>query len=242
MVRTKKPSNSPSKGLGSEEIEHHLSKSRSIWRSLDSLNEGGEHLMPKLAVFDLDYTLWPAWVDTHVDPPLKRKGEAINTVVDSNLQSLRFYPHVPAILFYLKRNKIEIAAASRTCAPNVARQALNGLVLVDENHYRSSEGDDGKGEEERIKLVKSISLFDYQEIYPGSKIAHFKQIQKDSGVEYEDMIFFDDESRNAEVSTKLGVHFVQIGASGTDLSTFEKGIKSWRSKKLSKIQSRRDLE
>lgn len=34
--------------------------------------------VPKMLVFDLDYTLWPFWVDTHVTPPLKAKagGEA----------------------------------------------------------------------------------------------------------------------------------------------------------------------
>lgn len=36
---------------------------------------------PQLVVFDLDYTLWPLWVDTHVDPPLKRTKH-INQMVD----------------------------------------------------------------------------------------------------------------------------------------------------------------
>lgn len=37
---------------------------------------------PKLFAFDLDYTLWPAWVDTHVTGPMKRDGKVINRVVD----------------------------------------------------------------------------------------------------------------------------------------------------------------
>jgi hypothetical protein len=41
-----------------------------------------------------------------------------------------------------------------------------------------------------------LTLFDvsgHNEIYPGSKLAHFKAIHKRSGIDYEDMLFFDNE-------------------------------------------------
>ena len=36
--------------------------------------------LPKIIAFDLDYTLWPFWVDTHVTPPLKAKDNNTRSV------------------------------------------------------------------------------------------------------------------------------------------------------------------
>lgn len=36
--------------------------------------------LPKMIAFDLDYTLWPFWVDTHVSAPLKAKSGGTHSV------------------------------------------------------------------------------------------------------------------------------------------------------------------
>ncbi|KAL7422549.1 hypothetical protein Q5752_003197 [Cryptotrichosporon argae] len=74
---------------------------------------------PLAVVFDLDYTLWDLWIDTHISPPLKRDGQAINRLTDRRGQPLAFYPEVPSILAELKQRKIHVAAASRTSAPEL---------------------------------------------------------------------------------------------------------------------------
>lgn len=129
-----------------------------------------------------------------------------------------------SILFFCRRHNIAIAAASRTSAPSAAKQALNGLYLIDDSPRSPSS-----------EPLKSWTLFNFHEIYPGSKISHFRQLHADSGIAYEDMIFFDDEYRNSEVGTKLGVHFVEVGHQGLDLGTFERGVAEWRARRASRM-------
>ncbi|KAJ5231068.1 hypothetical protein N7489_011776 [Penicillium chrysogenum] len=43
--------------------------------------------LPKLIAFDLDYTLWPFWVDTHVSAPVKAR--------DNNSRAVDRYDESP---------------------------------------------------------------------------------------------------------------------------------------------------
>lgn len=57
--------------------------------------------LPKLFVFDLDYTLWPFWVDTHVSAPLKATKDGL-VVKDRYNESYGFYNDVAGILMSVR--------------------------------------------------------------------------------------------------------------------------------------------
>lgn len=59
--------------------------------------------LPKLFVFDLDYTLWPFWVDTHVSGPLKPTKEGL-VVHDRYNEPYGFYTDVAGILISVSKD------------------------------------------------------------------------------------------------------------------------------------------
>ncbi|XP_043795795.1 magnesium-dependent phosphatase 1-like [Apis laboriosa] len=151
---------------------------------------------PKIIVFDLDYTLWPFWIDTHVNPPFKKKG---NDVIDSHGQIIKYYKEVPDVLKYLYEEGYELGIASRTSEIQGAKQLLN--------------------------LFNWDNYFKYKEIYPGSKVTHFSRIQKISETDYKDMIFFDDEYRNIKDIEKLGVTCIYV-KNGVNYTLVENSLKN----------------
>lgn len=105
---------------------------------------------------------------------------------------------------------MELGAASRTSAPDLAREMLSLLRIPESSSSHP----------------KAITLFDYLEIYPGTKTTHFQRIHRDSGIEYSEMLFFDDESRNKNVET-LGVT-MRLVRDGVTRVEIDKGVKEWR--------------
>ncbi|MCG8696939.1 MAG: magnesium-dependent phosphatase-1 [Bacteroidales bacterium] len=137
----------------------------------------------QLVVFDLDFTLWNAggtWCD-HTCPPYKRTN---GHVIDSNGSKIVLYPDVREILWTLKLNNITMGLASRTGAPDWANELL--------------------------KLLEIEHFFTHKEIYPGSKIEHFNQLQHATNIPFEKMIFYDDESRNIEEVGQMGVKAILV--------------------------------
>lgn len=169
-----------------------------------------------MVVFDLDYTLWPFWCDTHLTPPLKAAPGGL-TVKDHYGDSYGFYKDVGGILAAIRGKGILVGAASRTCAPDIARELLERLRIPDEDAREKGKG--GSAEQ-------AIRFFDHLEIYPGSKKTHFARLHKSTGLPYADMLFFDDENRNRDTES-LGVT-MQLVRDGVTRSEFDAGIESWR--------------
>lgn len=77
------------------------------------------------------------------------------------------------------------------------------------------------------KTITAMSVFDELEIYPGSKLQHFKSLHEKTGIAYSEMLFFDDEARNREVE-RLGVTMILVPGGGTTRKLFEGGLAEWR--------------
>ncbi|KAI9332402.1 magnesium-dependent phosphatase-1 [Pilaira anomala] len=158
-------------------------------------------LLPKMIVFDLDYTLWPTWIDCTNGPPYTY-DETSNCIINPLGESLGFFPYSAAMIAIIKSFlDTKIAIASRTTTPDWARKAI-GLLRIPELGNTT--------------LAENV---DYLEIYPGSKLKHFRSLSEKSGIPCHEMLFFDDEHRNKEV-TKLGVHFVKVNTQ-TGITPFQ---------------------
>ncbi|RUS84945.1 hypothetical protein EGW08_007307 [Elysia chlorotica] len=154
---------------------------------------------PKLVVFDLDYTLWPFWVDTHVDAPFTMGSNG--KVYDAHHKHVKYYPDVPGILSQLHGEGIYLGIASRTSMPAEASDLT--------------------------RLFNWDQFFHYRQIYPGCKITHFKKLHQQSGIPYEDMIFFDDEHRNIHDVSSLGVTCILV-EDGVTKECLKKGMETFR--------------
>ncbi|XP_067940480.1 magnesium-dependent phosphatase 1-like [Watersipora subatra] len=144
---------------------------------------------PKLIIFDVDYTLWPFWADTHVVSPFRK--EKVGTVLDGRNRKVKYYSDSPVILQTLSSEGYELAVASRSDTPDRVRSIL--------------------------KLLDWEKCFSYTQIYPGTLYIgiftsnlYFDRLKKQSGTNFNDMLFFDDEPRNISDTSELGVHAVLV--------------------------------
>ena len=89
---------------------------------MSNLNESNIAL-----IFDLDYTIWPFWVDTHISPPFSK--ESNNLIIDSKNYKIQLYKDVKEIFDKLKKRGYILCSISRTWEPEYAKQLIKMFDL-----------------------------------------------------------------------------------------------------------------
>ena len=144
-------------------------------------------------------------------------------------EGFAFYRDVPSILISAKTrppSPLLLGTASRTSAPDLAVTLLKMLHLPPAPPPASSGAHPNSKSSLSANSKRSYDVFDYMQIFPGDKKTHFTKLQKQSKVDYEDMLFFDDERRNRNVEA-LGVTFWLV-EDGVTRATVDSGIWEWR--------------
>lgn len=170
------------------------------------------HLTPLLThlhiyITKTDYTVWRCYIDSCGGPPFIFH-EQDGVVLDRRKWEIELFPHSRSVLQALREMEVKLALASRTEEPDWAREVIK-IFQMDED---------------------GVSLLDFthaQEIYPSSKDKHFNQLASKLGIDFQDMIFFDDESRNIHDVSRLGVTSVHC-EDGLCLEALERGLRQFR--------------
>ena len=159
------------------EPETASSSSAVLYESVEDMPS----IRPKLIVFDLDNTLWT--------PELYQIRQ--KTCPRAN-QDIWLFPGVQTILQHMVeyadewQSTTQLAIASRTNKGHWARQLLQDFSTTDQRPL--------------------VSLFPHVEIQTGSKKRHFSRLRDATGIDYRDMVFFDDDANlNLDEISQLGI-------------------------------------
>lgn len=119
----------------------------------------------------------------------------------------RLYPDAKGIIYALKDKGVKIAIASRSPTPDIANTFLDKLGIK--------------------------SMFVAQEIFSSRthKTDHFQRIHRRTNIPYTEMLFFDDEDRNIDPVSNMGVTSILVG-NGVNLGALRQGLSKFSQNQL----------
>ncbi|GIM16010.1 hypothetical protein Vretimale_18696 [Volvox reticuliferus] len=179
--------------------------------------------LPRLVAFDLDGTLW--WPEMYMlDGGAPFRRDKSGAVFDKRNERIELMGATTEVLKELATDprwaQTEVAYVSRTEYPEWAIPCLKTFLVTEE-----------------AKHGKTKSMYDmssYQEIYPGSKLTHFRAIHNKSGIPYEDMLFYDNERWNITECAKLGITCVYTPR-GLTREAWDRGLMDFATARCGKM-------
>ena len=159
--------------------------------------------LPKLVALDLDGTVW------HPDmymlwgggAPFKVSGDGTRRLLDKSGQRVELLGIAGHIIYEVKHepkwtaNDTKLAWVSTCDEPRWADECLR--------KFKASP----YGKQEPLIPLKQLA--DDEHIYDaGTKQVHFKRLHRDTGVPFDQMIFYDNQMNNISSVSRLGVHCV----------------------------------
>lgn len=169
---------------------------------------------PRLVVFDLDGTLWDPemyqlWGSGGA--PFTPARDGSGDVEDRSGTVVHLLGNSRALLADLTRGDqwkdTQVGVASSTDEPDWAEECMQKIVVVP-----------GK---EPLMMKECIQ---WEAIRKGNKRDHFKSLQRQTGVAFEDMVFFDNERRNITAVQPLGVTCVYV-PQGMTTKEWDEGLR-----------------
>ncbi|KAK7363075.1 hypothetical protein VNO77_05204 [Canavalia gladiata] len=168
-------------------------------------------VLPRLVVFDLDYTLWPFYCECR-----------------SKRDTPYLYPHARGILRALKREEIDVVIASKSPTPDIATTYLDKLSISSMFVAKVP------------VLNLRMEYFHTPQAFPPlrwtNKTDHFQRIHSRTGVPFNSMLFFDDDNNNiqgvikrASIVSKMGVTSILV-RNGVNLGEFKEGLAKFSQK------------
>ena len=161
--------------------------------------------LPRAILFDLDGCLWTPEMYEIVyfmggqGAPFREDPKNKGGLLTVGNQPVRLLGDVRAVFEEIYRepkfDNVLIGVSSRTDEPDWARELLD--------KFQVTTNDASKGSVSLIGVLNGPI-----EIAKDSKVEHFRRIHSQTGIDYQDMVFFDNEYGNCEKVASLGVSVV----------------------------------